>query len=114
MSATKQDLRLKRKSRVRGKISGTADRPRLSVFRSAKHLYAQVIDDEQGKTLASVGSYGSDARANVAACSELGKKLAEKCKTLNISSVVFDKNGFKYHGRLKSFADGAREGGLSF
>lgn len=114
MSATKQELRQKRKSRVRGKISGTSDRPRLSVFRSSKHLYAQVIDDACGKTLVSVGSYGSDKRAGVPECAELGKKLAEKCKTLSISNVVFDKNGFKYHGRLKSFADGAREGGLSF
>ena len=114
MSVTKQDLRLRRKLRVRKKISGTSERPRLSIFRSAKHVYAQVIDDVNGKTLASVSSYGLDKRANIEVCADLGKKLAEKCKALNISGVVFDKNGFTYHGRVQSFATGAREGGLSF
>ena len=109
-------LRLKRKKRIRKKISGTSERPRLSIFRSAKHIYAQVINDESGATLASVNSYqkGSAVRANKELCSELGKKLAESCKSKNIEKVVFDKNGYAFHGRVEAFATGAREGGLKF
>lgn len=108
--------RLKRKKRIRKKVEGTEARPRLSVYRSAKHIYAQVIDDESGKTLASVNSFnkGAAGRAGIDTCSELGKKLAEVCKSKNIGSVVFDKNGYAYHGRVKALADGAREGGLEF
>lgn len=110
-------LRLRRKQRARKKISGTEARPRLSVYRSAKHLYAQVIDDVSGKTLASVGSFqskGNGPRANKEQCTELGKKMAGICKEKNIEAVIFDKNGFNYHGRVQCFADGAREGGLKF
>ena len=116
MSSDKQELRARRKLRVRKKISGTAERPRLSIYRSSKHIYAQLIDDVAGKTLTSIHSYDLEAnkRANKAVCSDLGKRLAEKCKTMNIVKIVFDKNGFTYHGRLKSFADGAREAGLEF
>jgi large subunit ribosomal protein L18 len=108
--------RAKRKGRIRKKISGTTERPRLSVFRSARHIYAQVIDDTTGNTLASVHSFakGKAERADKEACGELGKKLAATCKGKSINAVVFDKNGYAYHGRVKAFADGAREGGLQF
>lgn len=112
----KEALRLKRKKRIRKKIEGSAERPRLSIFRSTRHVYAQVIDDLSGRTLASVNSFkkGQAGRADKEACAELGKKLAESCKAININRVVFDKNGYAYHGRVKAFADGAREGGLQF
>jgi len=121
MSATQSMKRLsvrkRRGIRVRKKIFGTSTRPRLSVFRSAKHIYAQVIDDEQGKTLASACSVGKNANSegnkkDVAGA--VGKALAEKCKELNIAEVSFDRNGFRYHGRVSAVADGAREGGLKF
>lgn len=108
-----RNLRQKRKTRIRAKLSGTSERPRLSVFKSARHVYAQVIDDETGKTLASVSSFGSK-NSNVEACGALGKTLAERCKAASISKIVFDRNGFQYHGRIKAFAEGAREAGLSF
>lgn len=118
MAQTEQKAahREKRKKRIRSKVFGTAERPRLSVFRSARHVYAQVIDDVSGVTLAHVHSFakGSEERANKAKCSELGKKLAAACKAKNISKVVFDKNGYAYHGRIMALADGAREGGLDF
>ncbi len=109
-------LRAKRKMRIRSKVSGTAERPRLSVFRSAKHIFAQVINDLTGETLVSVGSFkkGETKRANKPRCTELGRQLAERCKAKNITTIVFDKNGFAYHGRLKALADGAREGGMKF
>jgi len=109
-------LRNRRKKRIRGKISGTAERPRLSVFRSTSHVYAQVIDDAEGKTLVQVSSFekGNHRRANKEVCGELGKLLAERCQAKNIGSVVFDKNGYKYHGRIQILADAAREGGLVF
>lgn len=109
-------LRERRKLRGRKKISGTAERPRLSVYRSDTHVYAQVIDDLSGATLASVSSFekGNHRRANIEVCTQLGKSLAERCKAKNINAVVFDKNGFTYHGRVKAFAEGAREGGLKF
>lgn len=102
--------------RGRKKISGTTERPRLSVFRSDRHIYAQVIDDSAGATLVSVSSFekGNHRRASTNVCSDLGKTLAERCKAKNINAVVFDKNGFTYHGRVKALAEGAREGGLQF
>lgn len=116
MAKSKLDLRLKRKLRTRKRVEGISDRPRLTVYRSPKHIYAQVIDDVVGKTLVSISSFakGKAERAGVEACADLGKKLAERCKAANIAKVVFDKNGFTYHGRMKAFADGAREGGLQF
>jgi large subunit ribosomal protein L18 len=113
---SKYAQRIKRKTRVRKKIFGTTERPRLSVFRSARHVYAQVIDDTKGVTLAHVHSFkkGSEERADKAVCTELGKKLAEACKAKNITKVVFDKNGYAYHGRIMALAEGAREGGLDF
>ena len=115
-TSEKELLRQRRKLRIRKKISGTGERPRLSVYRSDRHVYAQVIDDVQGKTLVSVSSFekGAHRRASVPVCGELGKLLAERCKAKDIGAVVFDKNGFTYHGRIKALADGAREGGLQF
>jgi len=116
ISADRLHLRLRRKQRGRKKITGTAARPRLSVFRSDRHIYAQVIDDSTGHTLASVSSFekGQHRRASKEVCTELGKSLAERCKAKNVEAVVFDKNGFTYHGRVKALAEGARQGGLQF
>lgn len=113
----RKKLRLRRKARGRKKISGTSERPRLSVFRSAKHIYAQIVDDIKGITIVSASSFekGSEhKRASVEVCSEVGKRLAQRCKEKNISEIVFDRNGNRYHGRVKAVADGAREGGLQF
>lgn len=112
----KSALRDRRKKRIRKKIFGTGERPRVSVFRSERHVYVQVIDDNQGQTLVSISSFekGNHSKANVEACSNLGKELAGRCKAKNINAVVFDKNGYTYHGRIKALADGAREGGLQF
>ena len=114
---TKQSARLRRKMHIRKKIHGTAERPRLSVFRSAKHFYGQLIDDDAQATLLSVSTntkafeqYGGNKEAAEA----LGKQLAGKAIEKGISTVIFDRNGFLYHGRIKSFADGARSGGLKF
>ncbi len=109
--------RIKRRKRVRAKISGTAARPRLSVFRSAKHIYAQLIDDEAGVTLCSASTMekGFDgAGGNVDAAKKVGLALADKAKKAGIEEVVFDRSGYVYHGRIAALADGAREGGLSF
>ena len=113
----KQETHKRRKQRARKKIIGTSERPRLSLFRSAQHVYAQVIDDQQGFTLATISSMGKKSkisRANKDNCTELGESLATVCKAKKISKVVFDKNGYQYHGRIKAFADGARKGGLDF
>ena len=111
----KNEARLRRHRRVRNKISGTAARPRLDVFRSAKHIYAQIIDDEQGVTLASASSMDKDFNAyggNVEAAKKVGENIAKKCLEKGITEVVFDRGGYVYHGRVKALADGAREGGL--
>ena len=112
----RERLKARRKKRIRKKISGTEGRPRLSVFRSCQHIYAQVVDDIKGHTLASVSSFekGQHKRANKEVCLELGKLIAKRCSEKAIKSIVFDKNGNSYHGRVKAFADGAREGGLDF
>jgi large subunit ribosomal protein L18 len=99
----------RRKLRTRKKIFGTGNRPRLSVFRSNKYIYAQLIDDENGRTITSASG---DKKTESAF--EVGKKIAEQAKKHKIKSVVFDKGSYKYHGRVKSLADGAREGGLEF
>lgn len=99
----------RRRARVRGKIRGTAERPRLSVFRSNKHIYAQLVDDVKGGTLAA--ALGG---ANISAAGEVGKTLAGKASKLGIKKVVFDRGDYKYHGRVKALAEGAREGGLVF
>lgn len=112
--------RLRRKRSIRKRISGTAERPRLSVFRSNRHIYAQVIDDVSGQTLATASTLNAElVEANKSekkrdAASLVGKLLAERCLAKNIEAVVFDRNGFIYHGRVKALADGAREGGLRF
>ena len=109
--------RLKRHKRVRAHISGTAQRPRLDVFRSAKHIYAQVIDDVSGKTLAAAGSNEKDFGiygGNVEAAKKVGALIAERAKAKGIEEVVFDRGGYLYHGRVEALAEAAREGGLKF
>lgn len=107
--------RLQRQKRVRAKIHGTKEMPRLSVFRSNKFLYAQAIDDENAKTIAYVSEKDlKEKKTHVDNSKSLGILLAEKLKKLKIEGVVFDKGAFKYHGRVKAFAEGAREGGLKF
>jgi len=109
--------RLKRHARVRSKITGTAERPRLDVFRSNSHIYAQLIDDVKGVTLAAAGSNEKDfgiSGGNCEGARKVGKLIAERAKDKKISEVVFDRGGYIYHGRVKELAEGAREGGLKF
>ena len=109
--------RTKRHARVRGKISGTAERPRLSVFRSENHIYAQVIDDVAGNTLCSASTVEKGFEGtggNCEAAAKVGKTIAERALAKGIENVVFDRGGNIYHGRVKALADGAREGGLKF
>ena len=108
-------LRRKRHSRLRLRISGSPDRPRLSVFRSAKYIYAQVIDDTTGRTLASASSREGDlsGETKVDVARSVGRALAERAKAAGVSSVVLDRGGYQYHGRVRSLAEGAREGGLN-
>lgn len=113
MKRTKKQSRQRIHLRVRSKISGTAARPRLSVFRSNKSIYCQVIDDLTGRTLASASSAGLEGTKQEQA-TVVGKLIAERAKTAGIETVVFDRGGYLYHGRVKSLADGAREGGLKF
>jgi large subunit ribosomal protein L18 len=100
--------------RIRRKLSGTGARPRLNVFRSLNHIYAQVIDDQTGQTLVSASSIKMKAGGNVAAAKEIGKAVAELAVEKGIKKVVFDRGGFLYHGRIKALADAAREAGLEF
>ncbi len=112
---SKNIKRDRRKARVRAKVSGTAEKPRLSVFKSNKGMYAQLIDDVRGITLASAHSREVKGAAGKADTSmEVGKLLAKKAQDKKIETIVFDKGSYKYHGRVKSLADGAREGGLKF
>ena len=114
---TTRDARARRRRRVRGKVSGTAERPRLAVFRSNVGIYAQLIDDLDGKTLASASSKGlpkSFKGTKTAQANEVGKRLAAAAKQAGIEAVVFDRAGYLYHGRVKALAEGAREGGLTF
>ena len=111
----KNVARLRRHRRVRGKVSGTPERPRLDVFRSSKHIYAQIIDDTTGNTLAAASSLdkGFDANGgNIDAASKVGEAIAKKALEKGIREVVFDRGGFVYHGRVKALAEGARKGGL--
>lgn len=119
--AEKKGAEDRRKARVRRAIRKAANgRPRLSVFRSSKQIYAQVIDDEQGKTLASASTLEKDLKgklktgADVAAAKEIGKLVAERASAAGVKSVIFDRSGYIYHGRVKALADAAREGGLEF
>ncbi|HET6798904.1 MAG TPA: 50S ribosomal protein L18 [Gemmatimonadales bacterium] len=115
---SRQQLRYRRHLRVRRKLSGTAERPRLVVYRSLKHIYAQLVDDERGVTLLGVsdGSEGVqvDGAGKVGRAKGTGKLLAERAKTAGFTKVVFDRAGYRYHGRVQAVADGAREGGLEF
>ena len=113
----KQRKRLKRKIHIRKRVVGTAERPRMTVTRSNRNLFVQVIDDSKGVTLASVSTLEKDfssLRSNVASGTEIGKEIARRLKEKNISSVVFDRNGYLYHGVVKAVADGARENGIIF
>ena len=114
MTTKKEQRRIKIKYRVRNKISGTAARPRLSVFRSNKQIYAQVIDDETAKTLVSASSLGMEAMPKKEQAAKVGEALAQKAIEAGITTVVFDRNGYLYHGRVKELADAARKGGLIF
>lgn len=106
--------RLKKKIRIRKTVSGTAERPRLCVFRSGKHMYAQIINDVDGVTLVAVSSLGKEGKTGIELAKEIGMEAAKTAVSKNITNVVFDRNGFIYHGRVKSLAEGAREGGLNF
>ena len=116
----RQELRYRRHLRVRKRVSGTAERPRLVVFRSLNHIYAQIIDDADGKTLCAVDSRAAEFRAkmktggNVAAAKLVGELIAQRAKAKGIGPVVFDRGGYQYHGRVKALADAARAGGLAF
>jgi large subunit ribosomal protein L18 len=114
---SKNEIRERVHTRIRKKLKGTTERPRLAIFRSVAHIYAQVIDDTKGTTLASASSTEKDAGAtggNVAAAKEIGKRVAERAKEKGIDKVVFDRGGYLYHGRVKALADAAREAGLEF
>ncbi|CAM3396686.1 50S ribosomal protein L18 [Aquirufa ecclesiirivi] len=115
MATTKDLRRLRIKRAIRAKIKGTAERPRLTVFRSNTAMYAQLVDDLSGKTMMSATSYKKGkVNNNVEAAKLVGTAIADKAKAAGITKVVFDRNGYLYHGRIKSLAEGAREGGLQF
>jgi large subunit ribosomal protein L18 len=113
---TKREARLRRHRRVRGKVSGTADRPRLVVHRSNRGIFAQLVDDDAGRTLASAGwrALGKEPGSKTEQAAEVGKALAASAKKAGIDECVFDRGGYLFHGRVKALAEGAREGGLRF
>lgn len=120
---SKRSARLKRKKRIRKKLTGTTERPRLSVFRSARHIYAQVIDDSTGRTIVSASTLEKDVTAHpdlaegkgkISMAVVVGKVVAQRAMNIGLKRVVFDRNGFLYHGRVKAVSDGAREAGLDF
>ena len=110
----RNEIRKRIHVRIREKLSGTAERPRLNVYRSLNHIYAQLIDDQKGETLASASTLKLKTGGNVAAAKDIGKAIAEKAKEKGIKKVVFDRGGFLYHGRVKALAEAAREAGLEF
>jgi large subunit ribosomal protein L18 len=113
----KNEVRLRVHRRIRRRVAGTAERPRLAVYRSIAHIYAQVIDDRSGRTLVSASSNDKGASANggnVAGAREIGRLIAERAKEKGLTKVVFDRGGYLYHGRIKALADAAREAGLEF
>ena len=120
MATSKLEGRQRRKLRIRKRVEGTLERPRLTVFRSAKHIYVQVIDDVGRSTLASASTLSKDLQGGLGegnktvAAKKVGALVAEQCKSKGISKVVFDRNGYLYHGRVKALADAAREAGLDF
>jgi len=114
---SKDEIRLRIHTRIRNKMKGTAERPRLAVFRSVAHIYAQVIDDTKGSSLVSAGSTDKAQKitgGNVAGAKAVGKLIAQRAKEKGVSKVVFDRGGYLYHGRIKALADAAREAGLEF
>ncbi|MCF8027881.1 MAG: 50S ribosomal protein L18 [Desulfobacteraceae bacterium] len=116
----REAMRIKRKKRIRQKVKGTPQRPRLTVFRSARHIYAQIIDDTRGETLAAASTIEKQVRDQgkfenkVAAADEIGKLLAQRASGKGITSVVFDRNGYMYHGRVRAVSEAARKNGLDF
>ncbi len=111
----KKELRLKRRRRVRAKISGTAQRPRLAVCKSLTNIYAQLIDDVSGKTLAQANIKDiAKGKNDINGAKEIGKLIAKKSKDIKVTEIVFDRGGYNYHGKVKALAEGAREGGLKF
>jgi large subunit ribosomal protein L18 len=117
---TKEDIRARIHERIRKKVQGTKQRPRLAVFRSQSHIYAQLVDDDLGRTLCAASSLDKDLRGkakrggNVAAAKAVGQLIATRAKEKGVETVVFDRGGFQYHGRVKALADAAREAGLKF
>lgn len=111
---TKIERRLKIKRRIRGKVSGTAERPRMTVFRSNKQIYVQVIDDLTGKTIVAASSAGMEAAPKAEIAGKVGEAIAKKAQEAGITTVIFDRNGYLYHGRVKALAEAARNGGLKF
>jgi large subunit ribosomal protein L18 len=113
---TKSQQRARIRRRIRAKVAGTPERPRLSVFRSSKYIYAQVIDDAAGRTLAAASSRESDLAggARIERSKAVGQRLAERAKAAGVETVVFDRGGYRYHGNVKALAEGAREAGLQF
>jgi large subunit ribosomal protein L18 len=114
ISKTRAEKRFRRHLRVRNRVSGTAERPRLVVFRSLKHIYAQLVDDTSHRTLATVSDLSIEQGKKGERAAEVGKLIAERAKSAGITRVVFDRAGYRYHGRIKAVADGARKGGLEF
>ncbi len=119
MAKTKRQARGRRKLRIRKKVVGTSARPRFTVFRSARHIYAQVIDDSTGQTLTAASTLSTDLKGNLEgnkrdAATAVGALVAEQCKSKDIKQVVFDRNGYLYHGRVKALAEAARKAGLDF
>jgi large subunit ribosomal protein L18 len=112
----RNEIRQRVHTRIRRRLAGTPERPRLNIYRSLNHIYAQVIDDSKGVTLVSASTVAAKAKTggNVAAAKEIGKQIAERAKEKGISKVVFDRGGYLYHGRVKALADAAREAGLEF
>ena len=117
---TKEEIRTRLHSRIRKKVAGTPQRPRLAVFRSQSHIYAQVIDDDSGRTVCAASSLDKDLKskfkrgANIAAAEAVGQLIADRAQAQGVKTVVFDRGGFKYHGRIKALADAARKSGLPF
>ena len=113
---SRSNLRVARHVRLRKKVTGTAERPRLAIYRSLKHITAQIIDDSTGRTLAAAGTQekGLGATGNAEGAKVVGRTIAERAKAAGVNSVVFDRGGFRYHGRVASLAEGAREAGLEF
>ncbi len=115
MKLTKSDRRLRIRRGIRNKIAGTSERPRLSVFKSNKAVYAQIVDDSKGHTIASANSIELGGKSsNIENSKQVGTKLAERAKAAGIELVLFDRSGYQYHGKVKALADAAREGGLKF